>query len=377
VWIADTLAVTDYLRDRFGKDRIYLMAHSGGTFFGVDDHGQVLELSNQLVASPREGVNLRTQADFLWFAAIRNLIAGDRARFRELADEMAAIANRTREPGLLWRPLVQLVIEQTLDGDLEAALATTERLIARGDELGIGMFGRVQAYSWSLPIRQYLGSFDDHVPTDFNERHWHEQVINLPTYAVRGDHARAHEVLTEFIAALPRPGAADPTSVTWLVVALEGAIVLCERQAVELLRRKLAPVATLGGEPHAFAIVGRVLGDAAMVCGDSKAGRAYYEQALQVAKAMRHQPEIALLHVNLAELSQWHDAQQHLDLAIPSLQSMRMRPALGRALALRSALSVDSAYCSRTRSSRTARRRTEQPRNRRTASHHRETLKFT
>jgi pimeloyl-ACP methyl ester carboxylesterase len=34
-FIADTLAVTDYLRDRFGKDRIYLMAHSGGTFFGI------------------------------------------------------------------------------------------------------------------------------------------------------------------------------------------------------------------------------------------------------------------------------------------------------------------------------------------------------
>jgi pimeloyl-ACP methyl ester carboxylesterase len=34
-FIADTLAVTDYLRDRFGKDKIYLMAHSGGTFIGL------------------------------------------------------------------------------------------------------------------------------------------------------------------------------------------------------------------------------------------------------------------------------------------------------------------------------------------------------
>ena len=30
--IADTLAVADYLRHRFGQERIYLMAHSGGTF---------------------------------------------------------------------------------------------------------------------------------------------------------------------------------------------------------------------------------------------------------------------------------------------------------------------------------------------------------
>jgi pimeloyl-ACP methyl ester carboxylesterase len=34
-FIADTLAVTDYLRGRFGKDKIYLMAHSGGTFIGL------------------------------------------------------------------------------------------------------------------------------------------------------------------------------------------------------------------------------------------------------------------------------------------------------------------------------------------------------
>lgn len=33
--IADTLAVTDYLRRRFGQDKIYLMGHSGGSFIGI------------------------------------------------------------------------------------------------------------------------------------------------------------------------------------------------------------------------------------------------------------------------------------------------------------------------------------------------------
>lgn len=33
--IADTVAVTNYLRERFHKEKIYLMAHSGGTFFGI------------------------------------------------------------------------------------------------------------------------------------------------------------------------------------------------------------------------------------------------------------------------------------------------------------------------------------------------------
>jgi pimeloyl-ACP methyl ester carboxylesterase len=33
--VSDLLAVTDYLRDRFHQPRIYLMAHSGGTFFAL------------------------------------------------------------------------------------------------------------------------------------------------------------------------------------------------------------------------------------------------------------------------------------------------------------------------------------------------------
>jgi pimeloyl-ACP methyl ester carboxylesterase len=33
--ISDTLAVTNYLRDRFKQDKIYLMGHSGGSFIGI------------------------------------------------------------------------------------------------------------------------------------------------------------------------------------------------------------------------------------------------------------------------------------------------------------------------------------------------------
>jgi pimeloyl-ACP methyl ester carboxylesterase len=33
--VADTLAAADYLRTRFGQDRIYLLGHSGGTFLGM------------------------------------------------------------------------------------------------------------------------------------------------------------------------------------------------------------------------------------------------------------------------------------------------------------------------------------------------------
>jgi pimeloyl-ACP methyl ester carboxylesterase len=42
--ISDTLAVTNYLRQRFGKEKIYLMAHSGGSFIGIQAAARAPEL---------------------------------------------------------------------------------------------------------------------------------------------------------------------------------------------------------------------------------------------------------------------------------------------------------------------------------------------
>ena len=43
-FISDTLEVTNYLRHRFGKEKIYLMGHSGGTFLGIQVAARAPEL---------------------------------------------------------------------------------------------------------------------------------------------------------------------------------------------------------------------------------------------------------------------------------------------------------------------------------------------
>jgi pimeloyl-ACP methyl ester carboxylesterase len=42
--IADTVALTKHLRERFGQDKIYLMGRSGGTFFGIQAAARAPEL---------------------------------------------------------------------------------------------------------------------------------------------------------------------------------------------------------------------------------------------------------------------------------------------------------------------------------------------
>lgn len=56
--VSDTVAVTNYLRERFGQEKIYLMGHSGGTFIGIQAAARspylyhayiaVAQMSNQL-----------------------------------------------------------------------------------------------------------------------------------------------------------------------------------------------------------------------------------------------------------------------------------------------------------------------------------------
>lgn len=42
--LSDTLEITNYLRHRFGKEKIYLMGHSGGSFIGIEAAAQAPEL---------------------------------------------------------------------------------------------------------------------------------------------------------------------------------------------------------------------------------------------------------------------------------------------------------------------------------------------
>lgn len=48
--LSDAVEVTNYLRKRFGQERIYLMGHSGGTFIGVQAAAQAPELYHAYIA---------------------------------------------------------------------------------------------------------------------------------------------------------------------------------------------------------------------------------------------------------------------------------------------------------------------------------------
>jgi pimeloyl-ACP methyl ester carboxylesterase len=59
--ISDTLAVTNYLRSRFHEDKIYLMAHSGGSFYGIQAAARAPELYHAYIGMAQMVYQLKSE----------------------------------------------------------------------------------------------------------------------------------------------------------------------------------------------------------------------------------------------------------------------------------------------------------------------------
>jgi pimeloyl-ACP methyl ester carboxylesterase len=60
--ISDTLAVTNYLRNRFGQEKIYLMGHSGGTFIGIQAAARAPELYYAYIGVAQMSYQLKSES---------------------------------------------------------------------------------------------------------------------------------------------------------------------------------------------------------------------------------------------------------------------------------------------------------------------------
>jgi pimeloyl-ACP methyl ester carboxylesterase len=59
--ISDTLEVTNYLRHRFGQEKIYLMGHSGGTFIGIQVAARAPELYHAYIGVAQMSNQLKSE----------------------------------------------------------------------------------------------------------------------------------------------------------------------------------------------------------------------------------------------------------------------------------------------------------------------------
>ena len=133
-------------------------------------------------------------------------------------------------------------------------------------------------------------------------------------------------------------------SVGPLLLLLESAVLIRDRDLCSVVAPRLAPVSYLSTARFAGVCPARQLGAAYALLGQPDKARGYYRQALEAAGKIRFRPEIALTRLQLAELllksytDERPEAVEHLDFAIDELRDMKMQPSLERALELQAGL---------------------------------------
>ena len=74
--ISDTKEVTNYLRKRFGQEKIYLMGHSGGTFIGIQVAASAPELYHAYIGVAQMSDQLKSER--LAYEYMLNQVQGER-----------------------------------------------------------------------------------------------------------------------------------------------------------------------------------------------------------------------------------------------------------------------------------------------------------
>jgi pimeloyl-ACP methyl ester carboxylesterase len=82
--IADTVEVTRYLRERFDQDKIFLMAHSGGSHIGIQVAARSPELFHAYIGVAQISRQLESERSAHRFMTARFRAAGNRKMAREL-----------------------------------------------------------------------------------------------------------------------------------------------------------------------------------------------------------------------------------------------------------------------------------------------------
>ncbi|MBX3001472.1 MAG: alpha/beta hydrolase [Caldilineaceae bacterium] len=91
--ISDTLALTDYLRQRFGQEKIYLMGHSGGSFIGILAVARAPELYHAYIGVAQMSHQLKSEKLAYDYMLAQFKANGNREMVRKLEAAPVTMAN--------------------------------------------------------------------------------------------------------------------------------------------------------------------------------------------------------------------------------------------------------------------------------------------
>jgi len=225
-------------------------------------------------------------------------------------------------------------IQSLLAGELDQAIEIFEAANSAAEAVGIRTFAGRAAHNRALIYLGRTAAIEAIVATS-RPRFRPEQARRADFLAHLGRAGEALVALREFQGIESDDDASGLFILAWL---LEVSVLAGDAATARALSRRLAPLAQLVWTQGLCSSIGRLLGGAAMLLGEPENARGFYGQALAACEKIHFRPELALIHLELAELLLTHypdertAALAHLDFAIGELREMKMQPALERAL---------------------------------------------
>jgi tetratricopeptide (TPR) repeat protein len=271
------------------------------------------------------------------------LSSGNRKRAEEAWSKLKDLTERT---SLIQSRLLSLTTDSLLhllDGRLEETLALSDQIRIIGEESGLFDISLLYMRAGGMRAHLYKGISPE------NLEKWHPGFMTQDELWVEarkclmlahwGENEKARVYLDDQVVNRPNIGKEEDATMTWMdAFFIEAAILSGHKIAAELLYNRLNVSGLCADGQDVPSCIPRHLGGAAALLGRYDDAREHYKTAFRVCTEMNFRPELALTHLNFAELLLDHypkekaEALEHLDFAIKEFREMKMQPALERAL---------------------------------------------
>ncbi|HEY93899.1 MAG TPA: protein kinase [Dehalococcoidia bacterium] len=276
------------------------------------------------------------KAYILQWIADTYLSEGRRDRFEEVKNELLAYSELTGLMGPnLW---VQVLngVTAVLDGHFEEAITISEEILNWGKAEQLESLAFMTTIMFVCNAQIYLNRSLDTVEQAFSSS---PNVFLCLVKAILGKTDEAAQILDDTVVKRPDIGTdEDDAQITFDVLALQASVLIKHKKAAKLLYNRLESI-DLCLTGWAFpTCIPHHLGGAAALLGRYNEAREHYKDSFRICTEINFRPELALTHLNFAELLLDHfpkekaEAIEHLDFAIKEFREMKMQLSLERAL---------------------------------------------
>jgi tetratricopeptide (TPR) repeat protein len=300
----------------------------------VRDRDFVQTVADAVMSRPRQGAPSGDLGICLTYLGAALLERGDRSAAERAWAEMNELAERTRDAGQQVNAQSAGTLLARLDGRLEEAVSIADSHSARAEELGVIPFtGLTGTHALVFLGREQEVLASKRVMDPRGRPNWATAAWCLAQFNHHDEARQLRERFGDLSAE------SDETASTLLALLMESAVQDGDVEFVQAVSPRVAGMTRFACAGTTLISWPRILGAGAALLGEPERARALYEQAFESSGRLRNRPELALTHLQLAELllengdgTDREEALHHLDFAIAEFREMKMQPSLERAL---------------------------------------------